>query len=215
MLVSSHLQILCRCAKETSFTAYFGTFDWINLLTPIIHSCYPEIQVPGFFLCGYLSPSLPNSCADLWKLSTSSVDLVMSLLCAASKRSDLTTVFFDLKISYIDLITSLQVLINNHSVNAELVSSSDKIIPLCRRMLAKDQVVEKKATCVLLWNLLENHAFKQLVTQSILDLLLVLNESEDVDVKCLAKCVLMAMQEVDIEGDHKLIVHCSLIFIGC
>lgn len=194
MLVSSHLQILYHCAKETSFSAYFGTFDWINLLTRVVHSCYPEIKLPGVFLCGYLSPSLPDTCSDLWELSPSSVDLIMGLLCAASERSDLTTVFFDFKFSYIDLITSLQVLINNHSVNIELVSSSDKVIPLCQRMLTKDQVIEKKETCILLWSLLENHAFKQIVTSSILDLLFVLNESDNHDVKHLGNCVLMALQ---------------------
>ena len=207
MLVSSHLRILYCCAKETTFSAYFGTFDWITLLTPVIHSCHSEIQLHGLCLSGYLSPSLPDTCANLWELSTSSIDLILDLLRATSSRSDLTTFQSDFKFTSIELITSLQTLIDCNPINInKLVSYVNKIIPICQIMLKKGRDIEKKATCILLWSLLENQIFKDYIVMSgsIQESLFALNESGTYDLKCLSKCVLMALQGMDTEGsDHK------------
>lgn len=205
MLVSSHLRILYCCAKETTFSAYFGTFDWISILTPVIHSCHPEIQIHGLFLSGYLSPSLPDMCAHLWELSTSSLDIILGLLRAASSRSDLTAFHCDFKFTSVELIASLQILIDCSPINFnKLVPLADKIIPICQLMLMNGQDIERKATCILLWSLLENQTFKDYIvtSSSILELLSALNESVSTNVKRLTKCVLKALQEMDIEGNN-------------
>lgn len=204
MLVSSHLRILYCCAKESTFSAYSGCFDWISILAPVINSCYPEIQLHGLFLCGYLSSSLPDTCKHLWELSTSSVDLIMDLLHAASNRMDFMSFQSDFKFYSSELINSLQVLISSNSVNLKLVSSAHKIIPICQVMLTKGKDIGKKATCNLLLSLLKDQTFKNyFITSSILKLVAALNQSVSYDVKCLSKCVLMELQGITIEGNLK------------
>lgn len=215
MLVSSHLRILYCCAKEPTFGAYSGSFDWISILAPAIHSCHPEIQLHGLFLCGYLSPSLPDTCMHLWELSTSTVELILDLLSAASSRTDFTTFQSDFKFTASELITSLQVLINNNPINMNLlVSSAHKIIPICQVMLTKGRDTEIEVTCILLWSLLKDQRFKDsLVTSSIFESLIALNQSASNDVKHLSKNVLMALQGINVKGDE-IIVSNSLKHFG-
>lgn len=195
----SDLVILYNCASNTCIDAYHHAYSFTNILQPYLNAADMTMILHAKLILAYVSAILTDDDINKFlQLSSSSAECLITILGEASTSTNRKANGFT--------ITELA-----NGMNQLLVCGRNRrylakptLLPTVVSVLSCGNVQEQLASCKLLWNLIQDGAFKVTVNESdlpVIDLLEQLKESKELNLSSLASCVLIDLIETTEIGE--------------
>ena len=193
----SDLVILYNCASNTCIDAYHHAYSFTNILQPYLNAADMTMILHAKLILAYVSAILTDDDINKFlQLSSSSAECLITILGEASTSTNRKANGFT--------ITELA-----NGMNQLLVCGGNRrylakpiLLPTVVSVLSCGNVQEQLASCKLLWNLIQDGAFKVTVNESdlpIIDLLEQLKESKELNLSSLASGELSNVKPIYVE----------------
>lgn len=164
--IISNLMVLYNCSVENGFDRYFMRLDPVYFLQPFCDSPIFGIRIHTKFIAGRLVQHIPSINRDILKLDDEDIKVLCEMIGQTSTSPKFEVHHLDCLFTATELLSGIRSILHYVSNRKGLLSNS--ILTSLVGILIGGGILEKKAACLVIWDLIADSSF--LETLNLLEL---------------------------------------------